>query len=70
MMICLSKKIFLIQKMIEAMLYDIEDYSKFYFNFLLDEQIKELNGIMIMKMVKKYKEMEEEFHQKDLEIEE
>ena len=29
--------------MIEAMLYDIEDYSKFYFNFLPDEQIKELN---------------------------
>lgn len=53
------------------MLYDIEDYSKFYFNFLLDEQIKELNrdydyenGLM------EDKKMEEEFIQKDLEIEE
>lgn len=72
MMVCLSKKdIFNIKKMIEAMLYDIEDYSKFYFNFLLDEQIKELNrnydyenGLM------EDKEMEAEFHQKDLEIEE
>jgi len=72
MMVCLFKNdIFNIKKMIEAMLYDIEDYSKFYFNFLLDEQIKELNrdydfeyGLM------EDKKMEEEFYQKDLEIEE
>jgi hypothetical protein len=72
MMVCLSRKdIFNIKKMIEAMLYDIEDYSKFYFNFLLDEKIKELNrdyefedGLM------EDREMEEEFIQKDLEIEE
>lgn len=72
MMVCLSKKdIFNIKKMIEAMLYDIEDYSKFYFNFLLDEQIKELNrDYEFERGLMEDKKIEEEFHQKDLEIEE
>ena len=37
-----KKDFFCIKKMIEAMLYDIEEYCEFYINFLIDRDIQEM----------------------------
>ena len=38
-----KKDIFNIKKIIESMLYDIEEYSSFYFKYLIDKQINEID---------------------------
>ena len=64
-----KKDIFNIKKIIESMLYDIEGYSSFYFNYLIDKHINEMN-MDLAEGLNDDIDMAEEMEDKDAEFQE